>query len=238
MTINFEIAFRMPKRLGAHFSGVSWVVRRHICGASPIRLGRSPWRFQCWAPSLGRGRRRPALRCRTWTCACTSWSRCASISIMSGTTVLPCNSSRHGCRSRSSLSLYLCLSLSLSLSPFSLGQIARPSDRHAHRPPNDRLAGPDLYGSQVGEREGERERERELKRSFWPRAPDRSTQCEFTSASVLVWSKRVSTGQLRNGFLGGCQPEVGGGGSYSGVGARDDVLVYTRRLSKLRAFVG
>lgn len=43
-------------------------------------------------------------------------------------------------------------------SPFSLGQIARPSDRHAHRPPNDRLAGPDLYGSQVGEREGERER--------------------------------------------------------------------------------
>jgi hypothetical protein len=59
-----------------------------------------------------------------------------------------------------SLSLSLCLSLSLSLSPFSLGQIARPSDRPAHRPPNDRLAGPDLYGSQVGEREGERERER------------------------------------------------------------------------------
>jgi hypothetical protein len=140
--------------------------------------------------------------------------------------------------SKFSLSLCVFLFLSLSLSPFSLGQIARPSDRHAHRPPNDRLAGPDLYGSQVGEREGERERERELKRSFWPRAPDRSTQCEFTSASVLVWSKRVSTGQLRNGFLGGCQPEVGGGGSYSGVGARDDVLVYTRRLSKLRAFVG
>ena len=116
MTINFEIAFRMPKRLGAHFSGVSWVVRRHICGASPIRLGRSPWRFQCWAPSLGRGRRRPALRCRTLTCACTSWSRCASISIMSGTTVLPCNSSRHGCRSRSSLSLSVSLFLSLSLS--------------------------------------------------------------------------------------------------------------------------
>ena len=60
-----------------------------------------------------------------------------------------------------SLSFSFSLSLSLSLSPFSLGQIARPSDRHAHRPPNDRLAGPDLYGSQVGEREGERERERE-----------------------------------------------------------------------------
>ena len=222
MTINFEIAFRMPKRLGAHFSGVSWVVRQHIFGASPIRLGRSPWCFQCWAPSLGRARRRPTLRCSTRTWSCTSWSRCAPISIMSGSTVLPCNSSRHGCRSRSSLSL------SLSLSPFSLGQIARPSDRHAHRPTC-------MVRRSEREREGEREREREreLKRSFWPRAPDRSTQCEFfTSASVLVWSKRLSTGQLRNGFLGGCQPEVGGGGSYSGVGARDDVLVYTRRLSE------
>ena len=119
-------------------------------------------------------------------------------------------------------------SLSLSLSLLSLlAKLLAPRT-------GMRIARPVWFaGRREREGERERERERELKRSFWPRAPDRSTQCEFfTSASVLVWSKRLSTGQLRNGFLGGCQPEVGGGGSYSGVGARDDVLVYTRRLSE------
>ena len=132
-----------------------------------------------------------------------------------------------------SLSVFLFLSLSLSFlswpnrSP--LGPAcASPAQRQTCR------ARPVWF---AGRRERGRERERELKRSFWPRAPDRSTQCEFTSASVLVWSKRVSTGQLRNGFLGGCQPEVGGGGSYSGVGARDDVLVSDGCQSFVRSLV-